>query len=326
MFLFYYLATRVFSVFRCQEVDGIRILQEDFSVTCGQDKHAIFLLLSIAFLIIYCAGIPIGVLLILWRNRKALFDEKHKRHEEVDYEYGGLYQQYEPQYWYFEVIVIIYKMLMTGMLSIVAPGSPVQMVCAILIMQVFLLIVLKLSPYKSDPDDVSVFVSLLALVLITLGGLVLIMDRDKIFNGEHIGVGITYMSVGVLVMQFLILVFVKCGYGAKISKRLRVISGKKVSVMPISIMTEKQKNKEDNRQNSAATEQHKELRDIRLKYGADSEEYKEVALNIQGKQKIDQSAKDRLQERKQQQQQTKQIKQKKTLLKIGEQDAEGMEF
>merc|ERR1711865_1141142 len=106
-------------------------------------------------------------------------------------------------------------------------------------------------------DDVSVFVSLLALVLITLGGLIL-------------------------------------------------------------IMTEKQKNKEDNRQNSAATEQHKELRDIRLKYGADSEEYKEVSLNIQGKQKIDQSAKDRLQERQQQQQQTKQIKQKKTLLKIGE--------
>ena len=31
-------------------------------------------------------------------------------------------------------------------------------------------------------------------------------------------------------------------------------------------------------------EQHKTLRDTRLKYGADSEEYKEVALNIQVKQ------------------------------------------
>ena len=307
-------------MFRCQEVDGIRVLQGDFSVTCDQDKHAIFLILSIAFLILYCAGIPIGVFLILWRNRKALFDEKHKRHEEVDYEYGGLYQQYEPKFWYFEVIVIIIKMLMTGMLSIVAPGSPVQMVCAILIMKTKLLIVLKLSPYKSDPDDVSVFCSSLALVLTTLGGLVLFMDEDETyFDRNDIGLGIIVLCSGVLVLQLSVLVFVKCGYGAKITKRIRVFSGKKVTVMPISMMTE-------NQQNSAATEQHKELRDIRLKYGADSEEYKEVSLNIQGKQKIDQSAKDRLQERKQQQQQTKQIKQKKTLLKIGEQDSEGMEF
>ena len=47
---------------------------------------------------------------------------------------------------WFELIVIANKMMMTGALSVVEPGSPVQMIAAILIMQTFLLLVLKTAP------------------------------------------------------------------------------------------------------------------------------------------------------------------------------------
>ena len=92
-------------------------------------------------------------------------------------------------------------MMMTGALSVVEPGSPVQMVVAILVMQGFLLTVLKLAPYKNHTDDWMSFVTSLALVLTTLGGLVLIMDENGKFDADAVGTGIIVLN-GV--------VFVKC--------------------------------------------------------------------------------------------------------------------
>jgi len=131
-------------------------------------------------------------------------------------------------------IVILTKMVMTGMIVIIEPGSPVQMVVAILVMETYLLIVLKTSPFISDADDVSVFVSSLALVLTTLGGLVLFLDPEELFfHRKAIGVGIIAMNVSVLVLQFSVLIFIKCGLEEGVSSTLKVI--RRTSVLPVVV-------------------------------------------------------------------------------------------
>ena len=125
-------------------------------------------------------------------------------------------------------------MVMTGMIVIIEPGSPVQMVVAILIMESYLLIVLKTSPFISDADDVSVFVSSLALVLTTLGGLVLFLDPEEVFfHRKAIGVGIIAMNVSVLVLQCSVLIFIKCGLEEGVSSTLKVI--RRTSVLPVVV-------------------------------------------------------------------------------------------
>ena len=138
-------------------------------------------------------------------------------------------------------MVILTKMFMTGMLSIIAPGTPVQMICAILIMLTFLLIVLKTAPFESDPDDVSIFVSSLALVLTTMGGLVLFLDqKETYFIRGPLGVGIIAMNCGVLLLQVCILIFVKCGYGVKVVRLTRRMSGRNITgrskVVPLRLI------------------------------------------------------------------------------------------
>ena len=59
------------------------------------------------------------------------------------------FRQYEPKYWWFECFIITHKMLMTGALVIIAKGSTVQPLVAVLFQLIFLLTVLKLAPVRT---------------------------------------------------------------------------------------------------------------------------------------------------------------------------------
>ena len=67
---------------------------------------------------------------------------------------------------------------MTGAMVIVANGTPQQPFIAFFIQATFLLLVLKVAPYKDDLDDWSSFVCSLALTLTTLAGFLLMIKTD----------------------------------------------------------------------------------------------------------------------------------------------------
>jgi hypothetical protein len=104
------LAARIFSVFRCRSVEGVpgEVLVQNLNVACHTDRHAVFEALAAVFMMLYVLGVPLAVFLTLWRNRKALNDESNPEHEAVAYEFGPLYSQFEPQYWYFGAFVFCF--------------------------------------------------------------------------------------------------------------------------------------------------------------------------------------------------------------------------
>jgi hypothetical protein len=83
----------------------------------------------------------------------------------------------EEEYWYFEVFVILEKMVLTGGMCLVADGSTVQTVVAFLVSFVYMMFVLRTAPFLHDNDDVLSFVTSLQLVLTFLGALILQMDQ-----------------------------------------------------------------------------------------------------------------------------------------------------
>ena len=106
LFLYPGLATTIFSVFRCKTIDGIdgQVLVADFSIRCFEPTHYLYLIVASAFLGLYIIGIPFIMFLMLWRNRKHLHAKEEdkevtKEHLTVKARYGGLYLQYEPEYW-----------------------------------------------------------------------------------------------------------------------------------------------------------------------------------------------------------------------------------
>lgn len=88
---------------------------------------------------------------------------------------------------------MLHKVLMTGALVLVGQGSSIQPLVGVLFELAYLLAVLKFSPYLSDDDDTSSFVSSLAIVLTTLGAVMLITEsykaeeEDRSFNDNFVG-------------------------------------------------------------------------------------------------------------------------------------------
>merc|ERR1711865_1307199 len=284
------LATKIFNVYNCTKINGIdgHVLAADFAIKCYEEKHSIYLIVAVGFLLVYILGIPLAMFVVLWRNRNNLHfenesEELTKKHLAMKARLGGLYLQYEPKYWWFEMVVILQKMVMTGAMCVVAQGSSVQLLIAILVMLAYMLLVLKTAPYEEDSEDWSAFVACVALTLTTIGGFALMTDNPnaRTYESKVLGLILIGINVVCIALEIFIVVIFDCDglslckkiCGGKVieTKNGKVDKNNKTKVQPI----------EDD---IPGSEQHKTLRDTRLKYGADSEEYKEVALNIQTQQ------------------------------------------
>ena len=185
------LCTRLFSSLKVVTVYGLksathtgRVLAVDYSVEYLGKEHMPYVWIAIGSMILYVLGIPFFVLLALKSNKKYLYSsgntEEHKqRHEDCVDEFGTLYLQYEPKYWYWEVTVIFKKMLLTGAMTIIASGSSAQMVIALLVVLFNLLLVLKLGPFVDNSDDWLAFLTSMQMLLTLLGGLLLMTDNSS---------------------------------------------------------------------------------------------------------------------------------------------------
>jgi hypothetical protein len=140
------------------------------------------------------------------------------------------------------MVVILQKMIMTGAMCVVAQGSSVQLLIAILVMLMYMLLgklknnlfclyvgcffgsellvflscflaVLKTAPFQADSEDWSAFVACVALTLTTIGGFALIMDDPTTRTYESAVLAVILIGINVLciVIEILIVVVVDCG-------------------------------------------------------------------------------------------------------------------
>jgi hypothetical protein len=106
------LGTRIFGMFRCSEIVGLNDkewFQHDLSMECFKGEHGAYYPFAISCIVLIVIGIPGTVACLLYSNRKALHDVKHEKHLSVKFRLGGLYVPYEPQFWMFEILVMIVK-------------------------------------------------------------------------------------------------------------------------------------------------------------------------------------------------------------------------
>ena len=105
---------------------------------------------------------------------------------------------------------------MCGGLVVLSPGSPTQVVCAVLIMMFHMLLVLKTAPYVNDSEDWSSFFSTLGLTLTYIGALVHMLQaqRREEFDPEELSyAGFAMDALPVLCVSIVvfIMIFFDCG-------------------------------------------------------------------------------------------------------------------
>jgi Leucine-rich repeat (LRR) protein len=137
IFLLYPLLSHtVFHMFACQRLyDGELWHIDDFSVDCTSAEYTTFYAIAWVFVFLYPIGIPVGLFVMLWRDKQRTASKASATPlPSLDF----ARKDYKKEYYYFECVLLLEKLLLTGLLVFAGRGSVFQAVGGCFIAVVFL--------------------------------------------------------------------------------------------------------------------------------------------------------------------------------------------
>jgi hypothetical protein len=181
------LSVKIFTIFKCIELDkGTYYLMQDLSVRCYDSNWNAAAAVAAICIIVYVIGIPAVTFFLLHRNKDTILDGTAEEQDALKKIYGSLYNQYEGRYYWWEVAEMIKKMLLTGGLVLLAPGSTAQILVGVLITLVYFSFVMKLEPYEDYSDDILQTISTVQILLTLLMGFALRSDDNGLYESGTI--------------------------------------------------------------------------------------------------------------------------------------------
>jgi hypothetical protein len=134
----------IFQAFNCITVDGTRYLRVDLSVGCDSEQHEGQM--PWAWIGMVCSiGAPVLYAFLLNEHRKknegrgSSARESHLSFLTVDY---------QPRYWYWELIIMVQKLLLTGLASLWFPGTLMQVITSMFVALTALVAVCVFRPFR----------------------------------------------------------------------------------------------------------------------------------------------------------------------------------
>jgi hypothetical protein len=214
MFLIYpSVSSTVLKVWHCREVEGTAYVSSDYRLVCwtptetNSEWQMNAIIAGIAFFV-YPFGIPAFYYYELTTNKDALYDEDHPDHAFVDAKLSFLYRAYEHDAWYWELVMLTQKFLLTGVLIFIKPGTTSQIAFGFVISITFFVIHVRTNAYIEDTEDDLQFAALLSITMTLFGGILLKTNtQDEDPYGAAAMSGLLFaINIGVIV------IFVYQGY------------------------------------------------------------------------------------------------------------------
>ena len=229
-------STKILNTFACRDFDGSygSFLKVDYSIDCASAEHKMYELYAQVCVIIYPLGIPLFYVWLLHRARKKLDPgqkhmegrygmekgmkraiEERERFEEEQLEIRSLaflYDSYEPKYYWFEVVETLRKLMLSGGLVLLDPGSVSQVIISIFICLASIRIFSGCEPYIEYKVDVFMEMSQWQIFFVMFAALLIRVDemigddtnlkKKKIF--DVILLGTQCLAPAVLVLMILL--------------------------------------------------------------------------------------------------------------------------
>ena len=194
-------STTVFGAFPCDELDtGEKFLIADYAINCDESSYSLFAAYAGVMMVVYPIGVPVLYGWLLVRKKEHITQPVAEREE--DNELAGLaflFDQYKPKYWYFEVVVTVLRLLLTGVLGLIEPGSATQLCVGMIITFGAVMQLCDSKPYENGRDSV---LSILGYVQIFLVMLCALMMKVQAFaegvDKEMLGVLLILVNMMVL--------------------------------------------------------------------------------------------------------------------------------
>ena len=192
---------RAFSMLNCRQVgENLAVLIKDYSIECSTSKHNVFQIVAVVYVVVIAFGIPVVMATLMVRRMREyggggsgstrfvarrVADEMKLddsvaadaiRDCNTGREYSFLVNTFKPQYYYWEGIDMLRKLLLVGMLVITGRGSIAQLFLALVISFVSFALQVRVTSFRHPEDNVlkaavEVHIFLLVAVALVLKGL-----------------------------------------------------------------------------------------------------------------------------------------------------------
>ena len=171
-------------VSRCPDnEEPIFVLQQDYAVDCAGSNYQLFSLIALGGLATVSFGVPIGFALRMWmsmRSEMAKVRKGEKKKIEAYRDFGLRFDyiagDYKPTAYFAECVDLLRKLILSGIMIFVKPGTVIQAFTSMLISYVFVLIHLSVWPYVLKASNLLRLFTEIQLFLVLAVSLVLQID------------------------------------------------------------------------------------------------------------------------------------------------------
>ena len=154
----------------------------------------------------------------------------------VDFYHFLFYFFCRPRFWFWEIGNLVFKLCITGVLCVVAQGSPFQVLLALLLCMINSTLLNRFAPYDSDSADALSIACAVCLTMTILGGYVLMANETmKTVNPEVLNYGLIGLNTVPLVLFVVNVVRLKLNHGVgagKVKVKVKVVSS--TAVVPMN--------------------------------------------------------------------------------------------
>lgn len=176
----------ILSSFICKSFDdGSRWLRQDITISCDAPDRTGWLILAGVGVAIYVVGIPLIYIFALWRVRKEINPpDKSQIPDKTKYStVMFLTEIYKREYYYWEVVELIRKLIQTSLIIFLLDGSVLQMIVMIAVAMVMVQAINELKPYENEAANKLASVAQWELLIVSFLGLLLKVDLHTLDSG-----------------------------------------------------------------------------------------------------------------------------------------------
>ena len=175
------ISMRMIKIFSVRDFGQHRLLDADWRVDADGDDYANCQKWGYAFLLLYTLGIPLLFFRSLWVSGRQLAGEiditresgeaEMRREQKMLRRYGLLYAKYRKGCWWWELVELARKLVLSSVLILIRPGTVSQVWFSLLMSMLFLLLAVFFAPYRdhrisfvSTACQLSTFLTLLCIL------------------------------------------------------------------------------------------------------------------------------------------------------------------
>jgi len=185
----------VLAMFSCKPIYEYYYLIADYNEKCYEGVWTSWMIFGLVGVAVYPLGLPYLYFVVMYRNR-------HRFHlEQVNAQFGFLYNQYEPQCWHYELIEMARKLLLTGVITFFMPETISQIAFAMLISGIFLCVHIHMKAFLDEDDDFLQLVSLTAATLTLFCGILLRAQEEESAASQETSISSGLVEFMLLVVQ-----------------------------------------------------------------------------------------------------------------------------